>query len=401
MEFLSGMIKVIKTHTEYRTALDEVERIIDSNPAARSSEAERLELLALVVKEYESKAFQMAPPDPLAAIQFRMEQQDLAPRDLIPYIGSRSKVSEILSGKRPLTLSMIRALHEGLGIPAKVLIKGSEADDSQPRELDWNKFPLKEMISRGWVEGSIKGLKAFFAQIPFDATTSVLYRRATHIRSARSMDQYSLAAWTARIVARSRELEPLPDYRPGSVNLELMRRLAKCSAQEHGPSSAADFLRGVGIPLIVEQHLPYTYLDGAAILVLTERPIVGLSVRYDRLDNFWFTLMHEMAHIALHAEGGMVVFVDDLDLDEVRDQKEREADHLADEALIPEAAWRKSPASRLRSADAAHHLAKQLGIHPAIVAGKMRHHWKAFRILNNLVGHREVRTEFPGANWKD
>ena len=395
------MIKVIKNDAEYKAALDEIERIIDADPAAGSPGVERLELLVLVVREYESNAFQITPPDPLAAIQFRMEQQDLAPRDLIPYLGSRSKVSEILSGKRPLSLSMIRALHEGLGIPASVLIQGAVTEDSQGDEVDWNKFPLKEMIRRGWAEGSIKGLKAFFAQLPSAATASILYRRATHIRSARSMDHYSLGAWTARIITRARATESLPDYRPGSVNLELMRELAKYSAHEHGPSSAMDFLRGIGIPLIVEPHLPYTYLDGAAILVLAERPIVGLSLRYDRLDNFWFTLMHELAHIALHSEGEAAVFVDDLDVGAVRDQKEREADDLAGEALIPEAMWRKSPARGLRSADAAYHLAKQLGIHPAIVAGKMRHHWKAFRMLNNLVGHREVRSEFPEANWKD
>ena len=77
----------------------------------------------------------------------------------------------------------------------------------------------------------------------------------------------------------------------------------------------------------------------------------------------------------------------------------READALAGEALIPRDAWLRSPASRLRSPEAAEHLAKQLGIHPAIVAGRMRHHWKAFRLLNSVVGHREVRKWFPEVNW--
>jgi len=135
--------------------------------------------------------------------------------------------------------------------------------------------------------------------------------------------------------------------------------------------------------------------------VFSDRPIVGMSIRHDRLDNFWFTLMHEVAHLALHSGQENTEFIDDLDIEAKDDPKEREADELAGEALIPKTAWDKSPASRLRSPDAALHLAKALGIHPAIVAGRMRLEWKTFRLFNNLVGHREVRQEFPNITWRD
>src|SRR4029077_694737 len=135
-----SMIKVIKTVADYETALAEIEKLIELNPKAKTADAEQLELLTLLVQNYEAKAFPKSLPNPVDGILFRMEQQDLTPRSLIPYFGSRSQVSEVLSRRRPLTLSMIRALHEGLGIPARVLIQETSAPEHE-EELDWNNFP--------------------------------------------------------------------------------------------------------------------------------------------------------------------------------------------------------------------------------------------------------------------
>jgi HTH-type transcriptional regulator/antitoxin HigA len=117
------MIKIINSESDYKAALAAIEKLIDLDPDVGTPEADRLELLTLLVQNYESKMVKMILPDPIEAIKFRMEQQNLTPQDLVPFIGSRSKVSEVLSHKRPLTLSMIRALHSGLGIPAKVLLQ--------------------------------------------------------------------------------------------------------------------------------------------------------------------------------------------------------------------------------------------------------------------------------------
>ncbi|OGO38881.1 MAG: hypothetical protein A2147_09165 [Chloroflexi bacterium RBG_16_57_8] len=117
------MNKIIKNEDEYKDALDTLERLLDNNPAPGTHEDEEAELLILLIQDYESRIYRFTPPDPIEAIKFRMEQQGLAPKDLVPYLGSRSRVSEVLSGKRPLTISMIRRLHAGLGIPAGVLIQ--------------------------------------------------------------------------------------------------------------------------------------------------------------------------------------------------------------------------------------------------------------------------------------
>src|SRR6266849_10877980 len=96
------MLKVIKTEEEYESALAEINALIDRDPDPGTPEADRLELLTLLVENYESHTFPKRVPEPLEAIRFRMEQQNLKQRDLVPYIGSPSKVSEVLSGKRRL-----------------------------------------------------------------------------------------------------------------------------------------------------------------------------------------------------------------------------------------------------------------------------------------------------------
>jgi HTH-type transcriptional regulator/antitoxin HigA len=111
--------KVLKTEHDYKTALAHIERLL-AQPAPDEAE---LELWSLLVEKYEEDHFPIAAPDPIEAVRFRMEQAGLRPTDLRPYLQSKSKVSEVMNRKRPLSLSMIRALHRGLKIPAEVLVQ--------------------------------------------------------------------------------------------------------------------------------------------------------------------------------------------------------------------------------------------------------------------------------------
>ncbi len=113
-------VRPIRTRKDHREALAEIERLWD---AKRGTPAyDRLDVLVTLVEAYERKQFPLPPPDPIEAILFRMEQQGLTRKDLEPMIGSRARVSEVLNHKRDLTLPMIRALHDKLGIPAESLI---------------------------------------------------------------------------------------------------------------------------------------------------------------------------------------------------------------------------------------------------------------------------------------
>jgi HTH-type transcriptional regulator/antitoxin HigA len=117
-------IKPIRTKTDYRAALKEIEALMSAR--ADTPEGERLDVLATLVEAYEKKHYRFDLPDPVEAIKFRMEQSGLGPKDLVPMIGQINRVYEVLSRKRPLTLQMIRRLHRDLGIPAESLIKELE-----------------------------------------------------------------------------------------------------------------------------------------------------------------------------------------------------------------------------------------------------------------------------------
>ena len=116
--------KIIKNEREHKAALARIDQLMDARPG--TPQGDELELLAALVEIYEDEAFPVDEPDPVDAIRFRMEQQGLKPCDLVPYMGSRSSVSEVLSGHRGLSLKMIRSLSTGLGIPTDVLVRESK-----------------------------------------------------------------------------------------------------------------------------------------------------------------------------------------------------------------------------------------------------------------------------------
>jgi len=113
-------IKAIKTEEQYKTILQQIKSLWSC--AENSPEADLLEVLSILADDYESKHFPIAPPDPIEAIKYKMEENDLTANDLIPYFGSRSRVSEVLNRKRPLTFTMAKKLFKGLNIPAETLL---------------------------------------------------------------------------------------------------------------------------------------------------------------------------------------------------------------------------------------------------------------------------------------
>lgn len=398
--------RVIKTNTEYEKAIEELEELIALNPAPNTDDADHLDLLALLIESYESQNFPVDLPTPIEAIKFRMEEQGLKPRDLIPFIGSRSKVSEVLSGKRPLTVAMIRALHEGLDIPLNVLVQDNQPGVDCDQRTITERFPLKEMITRGWIEaakselnnGWTELLGHFFQPLGGIQSIEALCRRTLVERSGKDMDRYALWAWTARvlIVAESKEL---PHYSPGIVNDEFIRDLVHLSLSDIGPRRAQDYLMEHGIPVVIEPHLPKTRLDGAAMLSPEGRPVIGLTIRHDRIDNFWFTLVHELIHIQKHLTTADEAFIDDIESEPGSDPREREANRMASEIFIPRSVWARSDAYRQRTPDAVNELALQLRLHPAIIAGRIRYDTKNFYVLSQMVGTGKVRKLWPDIRW--
>lgn len=115
-------IRPIRTEADYHAMLAQVSALIDADPAPDTPEGERLEVLGLLVQAWERTHYPLPAPSPIEAIRFVMEQRGLTAKDMTPYIGQQNRVYEVLSGKRPLTLNMIRRLATGLGIDAGVLV---------------------------------------------------------------------------------------------------------------------------------------------------------------------------------------------------------------------------------------------------------------------------------------
>ena len=402
--------KLIKTDEDYKDAMTRIDEIFDSPTG--TPEGDELDLLVHLVEVYEGERYPIPPPDPIDAIAFRMEQQGLTQRDLIPYIGSRSKVSEVLSGKRPITLRMARALHQHLGISAEVLLQdaGASIDDSL-EGVAFDRFPLAEMARRGWIE-KLTPYKDYAEELVLSLKTLArgqqtaiqpLYRRNAHRRENANTDWYALQAWCWRVMALANEDPPGNTYRPGSVTQDFMDEVARLSPKRNGPLLAQAFLAAHGISLIVERHLSKTHLDGATLRFLDGRPVVGMTLRYDRLDNFWFTLMHELAHIGRHEQRDENQFFDDMTLRGANnfadDCVEVQADEWAEEALIPGDAWEVSPVCFEPRPLNVIELANDVGVHPAVVAGRVRYQRGDYRLLSQLVGRGEVRGQFDAKYW--
>ncbi len=399
-------IKPVRTEQDYEAALVRVDELMDAELG--TPEGEELDVLVDLVEVYESRHVPMGYPSPVEAIEFRMEQEGLSPRDLIPFIGSRAKVSEVLSGKRAITMPMARALYKHLGIPADVLLRDSESTVDDPlAQLKWSRFPLKEMAKRQWIphapdlEKRAKEIVAALIELAGGAQVAraALYRRNDHLRANAKTDPYALMAWCWQVLATANQNRPATSYQSGTVTLDFLKHVARLSVSEDGPRLAQEFLAEHGIPLVTERHLPRTYLDGAALKLGDGRPVIGLTLRYDRIDSFWFCLLHELAHVGLHMDHDSgSAFIDDLSLRPVEtageDPREIQADEWAADALISGDAWQTSTTRNKPTPIAVINLAHALQVHPAIVAGRVRYESGNYRLLSQFVGSGEVRRQF-------
>ena len=350
----------------------------------------------------------MGYPNPIAAIEFRMEQAGLRPADLASFIGSRARVSEVLSGKRAITMPMARALHEHPGIPADVLLQEPDVDMDDPwTDMEWSRFPVKSMAKLGWIPNrpDLAGRAEHVMRDLInraggpDVARAALYRKNDQVRANDRMDPYALKAWCWQILARANEDLPKAGFERGTVTLEFLTEVARLSWSEVGPRLAKELLVKRGIALVIEKHLPKTYLDGAALRLGDGRPVIGLTLRYDRIDNFWFCLLHELAHVGRHIDNDRgEAFVDDFTLRKLEgrleDPKEMQADEWAEEALIPRPVWEASAVRERPTTMAVINLANTLQVHPAVVADRVRFERKNFRLLSQFVGTGEVRRQF-------
>ena len=399
-------IKPIKTKEDYTEALALLESLVVLDPTEGSEESDQIMVLAALIEDYENATFPDHLVDPIEAIRFRMEQLNLKSVDLVPYIGNKSRVSEILSGKRSLTVKMIKNLEEGLGIPASSLI-GSVGVNAAKR---WTPKVIESMAARGYFGSQyIKSkaseiigdgiLKSFLSSISPSLQPALL--RQTNYRDASSVDTQLLNAWLIK-VSRDADItikrENVPAFNVDEPIKNWAADLVMISAEQNSPLGAIDFLKTKGIIVEIEPALPSTRLDGATLFTDTH-VVIGLTLRHDRLDNFWFTLLHEIAHAALHRSPDDVYF-DNLDSStDLVDAKEKEADMFAKNTMISEDVWNRSPIRRNATPMIIAAFAKKLGINEVIVAGRLRYESGQWNRYGDIVNGHPVRQYFGEKTW--
>lgn len=391
---MNAQLKVIRTEADYDRAMERLTHLMDAKAAPRSAEDEELGVLAVLIASYEEKKWKDAPVSPVAAIKFRMDNLGLKPKDLVPYIGSMPRVSEVLAGHRPLSINMMRRLRKGLGVPASALIDEPdvEVEHEQP-DYDYSKFPLIEMMERGYIrqmpskelkQDPEKYVRPFLKSSPTTPFQALLRAPLTQ-SGARTMDEYALIIWRAAVAKKAAVMDLKSTFDRAVITTEWLRDVAKLSVHADGPRLAQKWLANYGIALVIEKGFAKTYLDGAAMMD-GNQPIVALTLRHDRIDNFWFALLHELVHVWKHLKKGTMFIADNLDdTTRVGKTQEDEADAGATEALIPKRLWDKSAVKTSLLAEDALVLAKQAGVHPAIVAGRVRYLNRDWRLLSGII----------------
>jgi HTH-type transcriptional regulator/antitoxin HigA len=270
--------------------------------------------------------------------------------------------------------------------------------------VKWDSFPVTEIVNRGWVTGLDPKTQAeeIMRELASQACADSYFteqNRACLRQGARCNekdDPYSIDAWILGVLAQAETIELGVKFNPDILDKSFIVKVFYLSGLKNGPLRAKEFLQNKGIKLVVVPHFTQTYLDGAALVNKKGEPIIALSLRYDRLDNFWFTLAHELAHLALghvHRIEGQCI-IDDLDLRESQDEMENEADELAKKSLIPSQLWNSHPARNTGKVKDIVDLASKADIHKSIVAGRIRYERNNYRILWRHVGKNMVRKLF-------
>lgn len=383
-----SMIKPIRTIEDLKLAKVRLAHLIQCNSAGEHDD--EIEIISTLAEQFERASNFVEAPSPVAAIKFRMEEMGLTPRQLEPFIGSRARVSEVLSGVRQLSIDMMRSLHDGLGIPYESLIS-QRRQNSQTENVS---EPTIEKLNSLGFKGNRKDILSLLSEFTSASPSAALHRKTQTQRAALRTDQTALSLWQAAVLKKSEEKKLIKPFNALSFTSGALRKLGRLSARPDGPAKAVDTLSDLGIATVILPPLPGTFLDGAVMVGRNGAPVIGLTLRHDRVDSFWFTLLHECAHVSLHYDqllGHAAAFIDDMEI-QSSDVCERQADELARESLIP-----SSILSQVNWDEGTTHeeivtLSIRARVHVAVVAGRWQRDHQNYKKFSRLVERGTVRS---------
>jgi HTH-type transcriptional regulator/antitoxin HigA len=389
LDLFNLTIKPIRTAADLIAAKARVAELLKINQAGAHDD--EIEVIRTLMEQFERINVRSELPSPVAAIKFRMEQLGLSPRQLEPFIGSRARVSEVLSGKRQLSIDMIRSLHEGLGIPYESLI----SKRSRAASLEHFSAPTINRLSALGFDLDGDGIPLLLKSLAQEGSSALLRKTRTQ-RAASKTDQAALLLWQAAVLKKSEAFNSNKQFDPSLFDARGLRMIARLSRKPNGPGEAAANLAEFGIAVVILPPLPGTFLDGAVMLRAAGKPVIGLTLRHDRVDSFWFTLFHELAHLALHYDQLLEhdsAFVDDMEI-RSDDANEREADELARDSLIPKHILSHVRWDEGTTQDEIVTLAVRARVHVAIAAGRWQRDHQNYKKFARLIERDTVRASF-------
>jgi HTH-type transcriptional regulator/antitoxin HigA len=378
-------IKPIRTAVDLARAKGRLIELLHNN--RNREHDDEIEVLSTLMEQFEKTYSLVEAPTPVAAIKFRMEEMGLSPRRLEPFIGSRARVSEVLSGKRQLSIDMIRSLHEGLGIPYESLISQRNTNVEQVSA------PTIDRLNALGFDVDLLKIPPSINSSRNHSTPLALLRKTRTQRAALKTDQTALLLWQAAVLQKCETLKPSSKFDYSKFSAQDLRRIAKISAKPDGPRRAIRELTDNGISVVTLPPLPGTFLDGAAMVGPTGNPVIGLTLRHDRIDSFWFTLLHELAHVVLHHSELLhsnTAFVDDMEI-RSEDSRERDADELARNSLIPRHILSQINWGTATSHDEIVAVATRARVHIAVVAGRWQREHQNYKKFARLIERGTVR----------
>lgn len=284
----------------------------------------------------------------------------------------------------------------------------SDIIGQKSEEIDWAKFPIQEVFDRGWIAKSERQSKNdtfcnWFQNATGPYGTVTFHRRK--ISDDENTNREAVLTWEARVLQLAESELANSTISDFELNERWLPDLVRLTNRDDGPALAQEALRQQGILLVFEKQLSNTDLDGAAMLSHEGVPIIALTLRFDRLDYFWFTLFHELGHVYLHlySNSNFHFFDQRMSPDNEEtsqpnqfwgDELEVQANKFALEKLIDPNTWdtclsRFSATEQSVVADA-----NRLGIHPSIIAGRIRNERDDYSILSGLVGQGSLHNRF-------
>ena len=255
----------------------------------------------------------------------------------------------------------------------------------------FDELPKQELVRRGWMSSKddLSSMVPLLQEI-HSHRENALFRKSDSSHIALCAAWKSWVSTTAKMEVVSQKVGEFQ-----GVDTNYLKEIAKLSIDVSSIASLPDILVKSGIILVYERTLPRMKLDGVVFRLDSGHPVIGISFRFPRLDNFWFTLMHELAHISLHIKFLGDPIFDDLETDS-EEVAEKRANRLAKDSFVERHLWRNCEPKYDKSDRAVIKFSKKIGIHPAIVAGMLQKELNEFCMFRKIVDDVDVRREVFG-----